>query len=189
MSETLHSRPVPKRPANGLLAWQATIGYISSEYSPDAMLTLRATPLHSEVHWAAHATWGQEGESVQDRKSLPAALRDLWLVIQQNYTIFKTLEAAAKSPVMYNDDQWLDSETQTMLDRLIHVAWSAFENDWLFMLVYQPVEAPNARVQARLVGQNNSVTISGRGPVMHEACRDLYHNAAPGLLSRFWQWD
>jgi hypothetical protein len=190
MSETIHSRPLPKRPENGLLAWQATIGYISSEYSPDAMLTMRAYPAGDEgALWLAAATWGQESETVRDITSLPAALRDLWPAVQNNHTIFKTLEAATKSPSHYRDDQWVDFDTEQLLDRLLQVANAAFGGDWLFMLVYQPVTAPSARVQARLVAQNNSVIISGRGPSVHDACRDLYHNAAPGLLSRFWQWD
>jgi hypothetical protein len=174
---------MPKRPDNGLLAWQATIGYIATEYSPDAMLTLRATPSGNGVTWQGTASWGDVLESLENQPSVPIALRDLWLLIYRNHTIFKTMEAAAKGPMNYRDDQWLDEETQTTVDRMVEVTKAAFHDDWMFIVVYQPVAVPSGRVQARLLAKNNSVHISGRGASVREACRDLYHNAAPGYFA------
>ena len=60
MTDTIYKRPQPKRPENGLLAWLATIGYISAEYNADAMLQMVAYPMpnRSDTVWAARTSWG-----------------------------------------------------------------------------------------------------------------------------------
>src|SRR5690606_41225850 len=61
---TIITRPLPKRPETGLQAWLATIGYLGTEYSPDAMLTLRAVPNGSGAFlWSGAASWGQIGRA------------------------------------------------------------------------------------------------------------------------------
>ncbi len=177
--DTVVSRPMPKRPENGLLAWQATIGYISAQYSLDAMLTLQAYPIKKQVGWSAQASWGQNVEVVEDRDNLPAALRELWQKVAQNHVIFETKEAALKRPANYDEDEWLDDDTRLVLERLVQVTRSVYALDWLLVMVYQPVENPTMRFQARLLAHSNTVTVAGLGPNLITACRDLYRNAAP----------
>jgi hypothetical protein len=179
MSETIASRPLPKRPQNGLLAWEATIGYISAQYSLDAMLTIRAYPLDAhEVGWGAAATWGQNGEEVYDLPTLGNALSDLWKQVDQHHVIFEQREAVIKRPSNYADNEWLDTDTKAILERILQVTRAVYEADWLLVMLYQPVESPNMRFQARLIAQQESVKIGGQGPSMRDALRDLYRNAA-----------
>lgn len=177
--DTLRSFPTPKRPDTGFQAWQATIGYISEELSPDALLTLNAFPLENgEVGWKATVSWAAFTEESPDVTTLPDALRGLWREVDRHHTIFKSLEAALRKPVNYKDEQWLDAETQMSLDRLIQVILKAFGADWRLVIVYQPVANPNARVQARLIARRDTVNSGGRGATMREACQLLYRNAA-----------
>jgi hypothetical protein len=179
MDDTIHNIPTPKRPETGFLAWQATIGYISTEHSPDALLTLTAYPLENgDIGWKAAASWANFTEESPDIGSLPDALRSLWREVDRHHTIFKSLEAANKKPVSYKDDQWLDAETRMGLERLLQVIQKAFGTDWRLVLVYQPVANPSARVQARLIARRDTVNSGGRGATLREACQLLYRNAA-----------
>ena len=183
-SSTIAKRPFPNRPKNGLMAWEATMGYISSNHSPDAMLKIQIYPAdQGEVLWAASASWGPIEEYVQDLPLAAHALRELWLQIAANHVIFKAAEAAVKSPINYNDDEWLDERTASTVDRMIKVAQTVYHGDWLIMIIYQPVENPDTRVQARLIANDNSVQIGGRGPSIREACHSLYQSAARQLMS------
>lgn len=180
--DTLFTRPMPKRPDNGLLAWQATIGYISSQYSLDALLTLRAYPLETgEVGWAGTASWGQNQESVQGCPSLPVALRELWQEVNRSHVIFETREAILKSPAYYDDHRWLDADTAASLNRLLHATASVYANIWQLVFIYQPVESPAVRFQARLLvaGEGGELNVSGQGANLRDACHALYRNAAP----------
>jgi hypothetical protein len=184
MDDTIISRPLPKRPETGLLAWLATIGYLGTEYSPDAMLTLRAAPqTPAQVVWSAAASWGQENVVVQERDSLPTALRDLWRAVEREHQIFKTLEAARRIPANYSQDKWVDAETESALDRLLGVTQAVFGQEWLLIIVYQPIENPSQRVHARLLAKDNSIHIGGTGPSIRDACLELYRNAAPGYFA------
>lgn len=177
--ETLRTPPAGKRPENGFLAWQATIGYIGETYSPDALLTITAYPApDGNILWGALASWAQFSEVVADQPSFASALRGLWRVVDQHHTLFKSMEAANRRPVSYADDQWLDAETSDMLDRLLHVAMKAFGDDWRLVLVYQPIANPTARVQARFIARGETVNAGGRGGSLREACQGLYRNAA-----------
>lgn len=181
---TLIMPPMPKRPENGLLAWLATIGYLGAEYSPDAMLTLRAAPNDAkQIIWSAVASWAQENVVVQDCPSLATALRYLWRAVEQEHQIFKTLEAATRRPSNYPQDRWIDPQTQSTLDRLIDISGSVFKQQWLLIIVYQPVDNPNLRVRARLLAQDNAIHIGGSGPSIRDACRALYRNAAPNYFA------
>lgn len=182
--DTLFTRPMPKRPENGLLAWQATIGYISSQYSLDALLTLQAYPLESgAVAWAAAASWGQNRESVEGAAVLPAALRDLWSEVNRHHIIFETREAILKRPANYDDHEWIDAETAAILNRLLHVANVVYGADWRSLMIYQPVESQSARFQARLLALDDTVQIGGQGASLRDACQDLYRNAAPYFVA------
>jgi hypothetical protein len=182
--DTVVSRPMPKRPENGLLAWQATIGYMNAQYSLDAMLTMQAYPTsEGAVVWSAKASWGRNAEQVQDTDSLPTALRDLWHEVASHHILFDSKEAAFKSPAHYHDDQWLDADTALVLERLVLVTARVFGQDWLVVLVYQVVDNPTMRFQARLLAQGKTVQTSGHGPSLRDACRDLYRNAAPYYVS------
>jgi hypothetical protein len=177
--DTLRSLPTPKRPENGFLAWQATIGYISTEHSPDALLTLNVSPLENgEIAWRATASWGRFAEEVRDAPSLIEALRALWREVDRHHIIFRSLEAAVKKPINYKDDQWIDTDTQASLDRVIQIAQRAFGNDWRIVIVYQPVANPSSRVQARLIARKDTINSGGRGATLREACQLLYRNAA-----------
>jgi hypothetical protein len=162
-----------------LLAWQATLGHISTHYSPDATLKIHTYSREARVYWSASVIWGGNTEEVRDRASLPAALSDLWTEVNRQHMIFEQLEDAVKSPVNYEDTDWLDMPTQESLQRLIWVTQIAFPGDWLLMTVYQPIESSASRVQMRLVAKNNTVTVGGRGPSILDACRTLFRNATP----------
>jgi hypothetical protein len=177
--ETIPARPMPTRPHTGLLAWQATLGYISARYSLDAMLTIQVgAQAMGKLSWGAKASWGHYTEEVRNCPSLPAVLRELWKEVDRNNVIFETAEAITRRPVLYDDDEWLDEDTRLTLDRLVQLNWTAFEADWTLVIVYQPVDNPNLRLQTRLLAKDNTVQISGRGQTMRDACHDLYHNAA-----------
>jgi hypothetical protein len=178
MSDTLPQRPTPKRPENGLLAWQATVGYISAEHSPDALLTLQAMLVEEYLVWAASVTWANAGGAVENCPSLPHALHDLWLEVARNHRIFNSLEAAVRQPSNYGEHEWVDVDTQDILDKISQNSALVFGEDWKLVMIYQPVEAPHLRVQARLLARNNAVQIGGRGATFREACRELYRSAA-----------
>ncbi|MDZ4765728.1 MAG: hypothetical protein SGI73_14350 [Chloroflexota bacterium] len=181
--DTLYSQPLPKRPDTGLQAWLATIGYLSAEYSPDALLTLRIAPSERGAAWSLACAWGQQREHVEAKPDFPAALRELWAVLAANHDIHKTPEAAYKSPAHYKDHQWVDAPTSETLERLIDVTTAAFKSDWALIIVYQASEKPTMRVQARLVAHDNQIRSGGRGASIRDACRDLYRNAAPGVFA------
>ena len=185
MSDTIASRPLPHRPQTGLLAWEATIGYISAQYSLDAMLTIHAYPVaNNTVCWGAAATWGQNGENVRDLPTLAATLRELWKQVDQHHVIFEHREALIKRPTNYSDNEWLDSDTKIILERVLQVMATLYGQDWLLVLVYQPVESVDVRFQARLIAQEENMKTSGHGPSMRDACRDLYRNAAHHFMAR-----
>jgi hypothetical protein len=178
--DTIDTRPMPKRPENGLLAWQATIGYISSQYSLDAMLTAQAAPLDDgRVAWSASASWGRSRESVEGLPSLPTALRELWREVDRNHVIFETRTALIKRPANYAENEWLDADTAAVLDRLVHVTGAVYNDDWQIVLVYQPVESLTSRFQARLLARGGAVQIGAHGASLRDACHTLYRNAAP----------
>jgi hypothetical protein len=83
-----------------------------------------------------------------------------------------------KKPINYKDDQWIDTDTQASLDRVIQIAQRAFGNDWRIVIVYQPVANPSSRVQARLIARKDTINSGGRGATLREACQLLYRNAA-----------
>jgi hypothetical protein len=102
MPETIASRPLPFRPQTGLLAWEATIGYISGQYSLDAMLTIHAYPFdNGAVGWGAMASWGNNRETVQDLPTLGTALGELWAQVDHHHVIFEHREAVIKRPSNY----------------------------------------------------------------------------------------
>ncbi len=179
MDDTEAKRPLPRRPQTGLQAWQVTLGYISATHSPDALLKLQAYSREARVHWSASVSWGQKEESVTDQPSIAAALRELWLEVSRHHAIFESAEDAVRAPVYYNDVEWLDDATLESLQRLIWVTQMTFPGDWLLIIVYQPVETPSARIQARLLAKGSSITVGGRGPSMLDACSTLFRNATP----------
>jgi hypothetical protein len=180
---THHARPAPNRPEYGFLAWQATVGYIASEHSPDALLTITASPRVDVIQWQAALSWGRHAEQVVNQPSLGTALNALWRIVDRHHTVFKTIEAASRKPVHYADNAWLDTDTTAALDRLLHSAVNAFGGDWRLIMVYQPVENPSARVQVRLSARDNAISAGGRGSTLRDACRSLFRNAAHHLNS------
>lgn len=175
---TIPQRPLPKRPPTGLMAWIATVGYISTQYSPDVLLKLHVYPSGDTTHWGASISWAQHKEQVWDKPTLAAALGDLWLEVDRSHAIFATQLDAIRSPVDYADEKWLDVPTQDILSRLIWTTENVFSGDWKLVIVYQPVDNPNARVQARLIARSGSVHVGGRGPSLGDACHDLFRNGA-----------
>ncbi len=180
-SDTLPNRPgsMPNRPKTGLAAWEATVGYIAAEYSPDALLTMRAYPDDEENKWAALLEWGVNREGVDDMDTLPAALRDLWRVVNEGHVIFKTSADAIRKPAGYGEFDWVDADTQDALDRLLWVVRVVFKADWSIIILYQPTDNPSVRVQIRMIARDDSVHISGRGATVKDAATQLYRNATP----------
>lgn len=180
--DTLSELPVGKRPEYGLLAWQATIGYISQEHSPDALLTIRvAGRPDSAPVWSAAASWGNIHEAANDLPELGVALQALWHQVDAQHRIFKSLDAFGKRPDNYQ--RWLDTDTQHILDRIMTAAQAVFHHDWRLVIVYQPVANPNGRVQMRLIARNETVNTGARGGSLAEAGHALYRNAASDFVS------
>jgi hypothetical protein len=180
MSDTTqHSRPAPKRPKWGWLAWEATVGYISLHHSPDATLKLEVYPGEHVVNWGAALTWGGNSEEVRDQLSLGEALSNLWSQVEKHQDLFHSFDAAVRRPANYADDDWLDEPTHEALSRLVHVTDTVFHGDWQIVVLYRPVSEPEKRLQARLIAEHIEVNRGGNGATLRDACRDLYHKAAP----------
>lgn len=182
---TQAARPVPKRPEWGWFAWEATVGYIHDEYSPDATLLLETYPSAGIMLWTAILVFGDQREQVTDRFGIALALGDLWRQVADRHQIFKTLEAASRRPDHYNDDQWLDAVTLDVLTRVIGVTSTVFKEDWKLMMFYRPGPIAVERVQARLTAHSQQVMRSGHGPTLRDACRNLFHNATPDYKRYF----
>lgn len=202
--DTLQRRPNAQRPKLGWRAWEATVGYISAQHSPDAMLKVQAyhqeaasvPPEEGEagqdatqagehlVIWSATLTWGHLSESVEKCASLHEALTGLWRTVDQNHIIFASETVAGRKPSAYRSDEWLDKPTDEMLTRLIRVTTMVFRADWRVIIIYQPVVTAESRVEARLLARQGTVQKAGRGATLRDACRTLYHNTVP-LFSEY----
>ncbi len=179
MDDKTHpNRPFPKRPEDGYSAWQATMGYISTHHSPDALLQVEVYPSEGGVLWGASVAWGANQEKIANSQDLPSALRDLWLQVERNYTIFHSPVDALRRPHGYKDHEWFDEFTLDILHRLIHTTQNVFADDWRILWVYQPAEKPELRVQMRMLAVNMTRHASGRGASLLDAGRDLFRNAA-----------
>lgn len=183
MSDTIPNRPgaMPNRPKTGLAAWEATVGYIAVEHNPDALLTLRAYPTGEDdlTAWGAALEWGKNAEQVTDMPTLADALRQLWKVVDQGHVIFLKTEDAIRKPSGYTEFDWLDPDTRDALDRLTWVLRVVFNDDWMIIIIYRPVDNPDVRVQMRLIAQDDSIHIGGRGASVRDAATQLYRNATP----------
>jgi hypothetical protein len=182
-NKTIQIRRLPQRPANGLLAWQATIGFITSEISPDAALMMRVQPREDKLGWSASVAWTGLPAQSSEGESLAQVLRELWVKLEQVHTIFTTVEDRVRQPAHYQDHQWLDADTSRALDSLIDLTGAVFHHQWSLLFVYQSVDSPSQRVKARLLAKEDTVQISGQGPTLREACRDLYRHAAPNYFA------
>lgn len=177
--QTQADRPVPKRPKWGWLAWEATVGYIHQKHNSDATLKLEVYPMEYIMGWSASLSWGDWQESVSDQQSFADALNSLWKKVEQNHNLLNSLEAAVRRPVSYGDDEWLDEVTYEAFSRLINTTDTIFQGDWQIIFLYRPVEKAEKRVQTRLIADNSVVNRGGNGPTLRDACRQLFHNAAP----------
>lgn len=176
--KTLPRRPVPKRPDTGWQAWQATIGYIQQAYSPDALLCLMVHRDKRGIYWGAAASWGHVIEVVDQQPTPALALSALWVEVDTHHLTFDSLEAAARRPVHYDDDQWLDAETHTAIDRLIQLVTQVYGQGWRIDIAYKPVADPAVRVKASLHLEREDYSAEGRGPTLRDACQTLYRQAA-----------
>lgn len=188
-STTLRARPV-----TGLLAWQSTVGYISQHHLPDARLTMRIVPQDRHLLWSATLAWGHHRETVLNRATLAAALADLWWVVGQYVVIFRSEGDQVLSPAHYEQAEWLDIPTQEIFQRLLWMTMTAFQTRWHLVVLYQPVEATQRRIQMRLLvrppraaqedeqAAHYDVVVGAWGASLMEACRTLYRNAAPHFL-------
>jgi hypothetical protein len=177
--------PLPprwRRPENGFIAWQVTLGYINQHHSPDARLKLEAYPVEQTVLWQGTVSWGTNSESVTDQPSLSEALRMLWLEVDRYHQIFgsATEDEQDSRPSGFADTEWLDLSTQDVLHRLLWMISTAFKADWRLVLVYQPAEVPAERVQMRLALPTGT-SAGGRGGNLIEALRDGFRNAIPAF--------
>ncbi len=184
MPATLNARPMTQRPANGLLAWEATIGYLRLQYRLDARLTLQAVADANLVTWSAYAVWGQNTEQVTGKTSLPSALRDLWSEVDRKHVIFESREAMLRRPANYKDDEWLDRTTQILFDQMLDLFHIAFANTWTLMIIYEPVEIADVRFQARLGADGGELSLLGQGATLQAACRDVLRVTAQTHIQR-----
>jgi len=184
MPATLNARPMPQRPANGLLAWEATIGYLRLQYRLDARLTLQAVANAGLVTWSAYAVWGQNTEQVTAKLSLPSALRDLWAEVDRKHVIFESREAMLRRPANYKDDEWLDRSTQILVDQMLDLFNIAFLNAWTLTVIYEAVEMADVRFQARVGAEDGELNLLGQGATLQAACRDVLRVTAQTHIQR-----
>jgi len=184
MPATLNARPMPQRPANGLLAWEATIGYLRLQYRLDARLTLQAVANANVVTWSAYAVWGQNTEQVTGKLSMQSALRDLWSQVDHKHVIFESREAMLRRPSNYKDNEWLDDATNTVFSQMLELFHVAFINAWTLTIIYEPVEIADARFQARLSASKDGLNLLGQGADLQDACRDLLRVTAQNHIKR-----
>jgi hypothetical protein len=184
--DTLPTRPdaLGGRPRTGLAAWESTIGYIANEHSPDVLLTVKALPDGDGSVWSAMLEWGPHREIVEGQPTFPAALRELWGVIERAHVIFKDKAASVRKPFGYTEFDWLDADTKSALERLAWVTQVVFREGWSLIIIYQPTDDPTNRVQMRLLARDGEVLIGGRGPSIEDAASKLYRNATPYFSKR-----
>jgi hypothetical protein len=171
-----------QRPPNGFAAWQATLGYIRKHHSPDALLKLHMVPTEAGARWSASVSWGGAGEQVERMPTFAAALQALWREVDNHHEVFLSAAEAFRQPGGYQEHDWLDLPTQDILHRLMWTTRGVFLLDWALVIVYQPIADPLMRVQMRLLAQENTVQVGGRGSTLLDAARDLYRHAAPVYL-------
>jgi hypothetical protein len=177
--DTLVHRPAPKRPQTGWQAWQATVGYIHNEYTPDAILTLTAYPVtDGATGWSASLYWESKAEAVHNEETIAGAMRALWLKVEAHHKLFKSLDAAVRRPVNYADSQWLDEATQDALDRLLQMVEAVSDSGWRLAITYQAVDNPDVRVCISLYAQDGTLQTEASGPSLRDACQNMYRSAA-----------
>jgi hypothetical protein len=174
---------------NGFVAWQKTLGYMAQHHSPDAMMKLIAKPTEKAVSWSGTVSWGANSEDLRDAANLPDLLRLLWLEVDRHHNIFHNAEDAQRRPFGYNDADWLDVPTEDILLRLLWTVRTAFGMDWHFVIVYQPSEAPDLRVQTRLLSSDSQHHIGGRGASLLDALRDCFRNSVPAFAEMIEQME
>lgn len=178
--QTHAQRPFTPRPKHLWYAWEATVGYIHSNYNADATLRIMIHPLDHYIGWDASLTWGSDMEKVTDKVDFSIALMDLWTLIDHNHHLMQdSLEAQARRPVGYADDNVLDTPTYEVFSTLVNSADTVFQGDWQILITYRPIETASKRVQTRLTADKTTVIRAGNGPTLREACRDVLRHAAP----------
>ncbi len=183
--KTRDARPIPQRPQWGWFAWEATVGYIHDEYSPDATLMLVMSPANAVVMWNAVLAFGEVRETIREQLGFAMVLSELWKQVTQRHQLFKTYEAATRRPEHYEDDQWVDTQTLDALTRLVGVTSTVFQEDWKLLIWYRPTPTAKDRLQSRLIAKNGQVLRAGRGATLRDVCRNLYHNATPDYKKNF----
>ncbi len=163
----------------GWFAWLAVVGYIQEAHSPDVTLVLEMYPRAGVVLWASELAFGGNRVEVRDKLGFGPALNDLWEVVVTTFAAFNAPHLPVQPPVGYDDDQWIDAATLDALTRLVGVTSTVFEEDWRLIVYYRPVPTPSERIQARLIAKRGAVSRAGRGATLRDACRNLFHNAAP----------
>lgn len=179
--ETLPKRPDnAARPRTGLAAWESALGYITTEISPDALLTIRASAIDEQhTQWSAALEWNRQQEMVTQQSTIQAALAALWQALESSQAVeLSTLEDSRK-PLGYSEFEWLDADTRDALERLLWVVQVVFKGDWSLLILYHLTDDPAMRVQARLAAKGGSVHIGGRGASIKDAATQLYRNATP----------
>ena len=181
VNETLAARrPLARRYNTGFAAWQATLGYICANYTPDILLKMQATiNSEGEIRWTASLTGEPYFELVSNEISLGGALSHLWDQVSWKHQIFLHEEDATRQPTGYDELDWLDMSTNDVLHRLLWTIKAAFRSDWSLMIVYQPREESTLRIQMRLLADANRMQVGSRGPSLIAAARQLFRNAAP----------
>jgi hypothetical protein len=163
----------------GWFAWLAVVGYIQEAHSPDVTLVVEMYPREGVVLWASELAFGSDRVEVRDKFGFGPALNDLWEVVAATYAAFAAPQLPVQPPTGYEDDQWADAATLDSLTRLVGVTSTVFKEDWRLIVYYRPVPVPDDRTQARLIAKRGTVSRAGRGATLRDACRNLFHNAAP----------
>lgn len=166
------------RPLTGLLAWQAVVGQIRLQFELDSRLTVQVISENEVLTWSASVVWGNHGQKVSGKTGINAALRDLWLAVESSQTLFENPAIRQKQPTGYAESDWVDAETITLLARFINLANLVGGPYWDMIMIYEPVEAADARFNISLLSDRLQTLLHGSGPTLLEACRVAYRETA-----------
>ncbi len=171
------------RPPNGFMAWQSTVGYLNTHHSADASLFMLITPLPDDsISWTAGVSWSSIHERVEDHHTLSDALAKLWTRVSERHNVFLTADDAIRAPSGYQDSDWLDIGTLSILQRIIMTMQSVASGHWSLTMMYQPSEHADRRIELSLKTEDESITGLVHHQTLLHACRALYRHIAPQVV-------
>lgn len=176
-------QPVDFRYSSAWLSWQAALGEIALNTNSETRLRIEAAGTDDGTRWAAEVEWDDSRERVGECPSLPEALHQLWRELTTQHTLY-TVNMSHRGPAVYAPEDTLDIDTQAILQRFLSVLRTVFGTDWALLMMYQPVQAADQRVHARLIALHGEVALSVNAATLLDALRALMRISTPYFPKR-----